>query len=531
QALGIYSINRPEWLLAEFGAHRMGRYSVALYDTLGPDAAEYILQHAGVAVVVCSIDKVPRLLKLKKRLPDLKAIVSMDSFEEHGRNPVALPFTVNAVRVLHEWAAALGVELLDVDDVRAMGRAEPRPPRPPRPEDLCTICYTSGTTGQPKGVMATHASYAFSAKSNWLVMHLAEPVHMSFLPLAHCYERNGVYSGMLGGGRIGFYSGDVANIVGDMQALRPTGFLGVPRLYNRMYDRIAAATIYAPGLRGVLARTALRQKLERLEAGQGVHHALWDRIVCSKIRAVFGGRLEMAASGSAPLDGRVLNFLRVALAVTIREGYGTTECNALATASVLNENTSGHVGIPSPATDIRLRDVPEMNYRATDRPCPRGEILIRSASTFVGYYRDPEKTREAFDGEWLATGDIGQLNPDGNLQIIDRSKNIVKLAQGEYVAVEHLEAIYSRHRLVESIFVHADSLQSTLVAVVVPDPESFLPWAKAVTGLPHASLEELCGNAQVVKALLAELSKLGREAKLQGFEIVHGIYCEPLPFD
>ncbi|KAJ2699866.1 medium-chain fatty acid-CoA ligase faa2, partial [Coemansia spiralis] len=156
QALGIYSINRPEWLLAEFAGHQMGRYSVALYDTLGADAVEYVVGHGRIGVVVCSIDKVPRLLQLKKRLPLLKVIVSMDSFAAHGQTQAALPFTVNAVRVLHAWAAAAGVALLDVDRVREMGRAQPRAARPPQPADLSTVCYTSGTTGNPKGVMATH---------------------------------------------------------------------------------------------------------------------------------------------------------------------------------------------------------------------------------------------------------------------------------------------------------------------------------------------------------------------------------------
>ncbi|KAJ2764816.1 medium-chain fatty acid-CoA ligase faa2, partial [Coemansia nantahalensis] len=443
QAVGIYSINRAEWLLAEFAGHRMARHSVALYDTLGADAVEYVLRHAQIGVVVCSIDKVPRLLRLAGRLPLLRAIVCMDSLTEGGTTPTALPFTAAAVGVLREWAAAARISLLDVDQVRAMGRAQPRAARPPRPEDLSTICYTSGTTGNPKGVMATHASYAYSAKAHRATVDFVDAVHLSYLPLAHCYERNVVYSGMLAGGSLGFYSGDFLSLLDDMQALRPTSLLGVPRVFNRIYERIAAATVHAPGLRGAVARLALRQKMAQLAAGGGVHHALWDRTVCRKIRAALGGRLELGASGSAPLDGHVLSFLRAALAVPLREGYGSTECNAAATVTVLEENTAGHVGAPCPGVDIRLRDVPDMGYRATDRPCPRGEITVRGPHTFVGYYRDPAQTRDAYEGDWLLTGDIGIIRPDGNLQIIDRRKNIVKLAQGEFVALEGLETVYS----------------------------------------------------------------------------------------
>ncbi|KAJ1799457.1 medium-chain fatty acid-CoA ligase faa2 [Coemansia sp. RSA 2399] len=330
---------------------------------------------------------------------------------------------------------------------------------------------------------------------------------------------------------MGFYSGNVLNIAEDAQVLQPNTIIGVPRLFNRIYDRIAAATIHAPGLSGVIARKAIQQKLQRLENGQGFKHAFWDRVVCNKIRQFFGGRLEFIASGSAPIDAKVLNFLRVALAVTFVEGFGSTECNAAATASVPEETRAGHVGVPYPAIDIRLRDVPEMNYLATDRPCPRGEILVRGKNVFRGYYKDEERTKEALEGEWLVTGDIGQFDVDGNIRIIDRRKNILKLSQGEYVAVEYLETVYSRSQLIQNIFVHGDSLQSTLVSVVVPDPETFLPWARKIAGNADAALEQLCKDEQVVGALLVELRKLGRATKLQGFELIREIYCDPVPFD
>ncbi|KAJ1814715.1 medium-chain fatty acid-CoA ligase faa2 [Coemansia sp. RSA 2598] len=531
QALGIYSINRVEWLLAEFAGFRSNKFSVALYDTLGAESVEFIVEHAGISVLVCSIDKVPKLLQLKDKLPSLKVIISMDSFAEHGKNPAALPFTVNSIRVLQEWAQSKDVALFDVDQVIQMGINNPMQPRPPKPSDLCTICYTSGTTGQPKGAMATHESYVFSSKSGSLAVPIGESVYLSFLPLAHCYERNNIYVGLVSGGCVGFYSGDVLAIAEDAQALRPTVMSGVPRLYNRIYDRIAAATIYAPGLSGVIARTAIRQKLERLENGQGHTHPFWDRVVCNKIRQFFGGNLKVMISGSAPIDAKVLNFMRVALAVTFVEGYASTECNAAATVSLMDENKAGHVGVPYPAMEVRLRDVPEMNYLATDKPCPRGEVLIRGKSVFIGYYKDHEKTKATFDGDWLITGDIGQFNPDGNLKIIDRRKNILKLAQGEYVAVEFLETVYSRCPLIQNVFVHGDSLQSSLVGVVVPDPETFLPWARKISGNSSASLQDLCADEQITGALLVELRVLGRESKLQGFEILREIHCDPVPFD
>ncbi|KAJ1964440.1 medium-chain fatty acid-CoA ligase faa2 [Dipsacomyces acuminosporus] len=531
QALGIYSINRPEWLLSEFGGFRSRRYSVALYDTLGAQSVEYIMNHADVRVIACSIDKIPKLLKLKDSIPNLKAILSMDSFDDHAKNPVARPFTVNSIRVLHEWAESKGVKLFDMHQVIEMGRANPTTPKLPSPEDICTICYTSGTTGNPKGAISTHANYVFSSKSSHHSIPIKNCVYLSFLPLAHCFERNLTYVGLLAGGRIGFYSGDVLRIAEDAQILKPTIMIGVPRLFNRIYDRITASTIYAPGLTGIIARTAIKQKLANLEAGNGVKHALWDRIICNKIAQFFGGNLQILISGSAPIDAKVLNFLRVAIACTVLEGYGQTECNANATVCLIDENTAGHVGVPHPGVDVRLRDAPEMNYLASDEPCPRGELMIRSKCNFVGYHKDPEKTKETFENEWLLTGDIARFNEDGNISIIDRRKNIFKLAQGEYVAPEHLETVYNKHPLIQNIYIHGDSLQSELVGVVVPDPDVFVPWGQKITGNKGDTLESLANDKQVVGALLVELRQHGRQARLQGFEIVKDIYCDHVPFD
>ncbi|ORX67289.1 acetyl-CoA synthetase-like protein [Linderina pennispora] len=504
QALGIYATNRSEWMLAEFGGFRSRKYSVALYDTLGAESVEYILNHAEVSVVVCSIDKIPRLLRLKDKIPCLKAIVCMDTFATHARNPAAMPFTINSVRVLHEWAESKGVALLDVDQVTAMGRAEPTQPEPPKPSDICTV--------QPEGAISTHAGYTYSAKAAYHSTPTDGCVYLSFLPLAHCYERNINYVGLLGGGAVGYYSGDVLRIAEDAQALQPTIMIGVPRLFNRIYDRITAATIYAPGIAGMIARTAISQKLKKLkQPGGTVTHAFWDRVVCRKIAQFFGGKLEFMISGSAPIDAKVLSFLRVAIACPILEGYGQTEGNATATVCLMEENTAGHVGVPLPGVDIRLRDCPEMSYLSTD-PNPRGELLVYGPHVFAGYLHDDASTAATIENGWLLTGDIGEFLPDGNIRIIDRRKNIFKLAQGEYVAPEHLENVYTKQPLVQQVY-------------------TFLPWAHKLVGNKEATLEELCKDAQVVGALLVELVQLGRKSKLQGFEIIKAVFVEPVPFD
>lgn len=182
----------------------------------------------------------------------------------------------------------------------------------------------------------------------------------------------------------------------------------------------------------------------------------------------------------------------------------------------------GHVGFPAPENEIVLQSVPVMNYLVTDRPCPRGEILIRGPNVFRGYYREPQKTAEVMTSDgFFCTGDIGQWNPNGTLAIIDRKKNIFKLAQGEYVAVEKLEQIFVRSPYVAQIWIYGNSERDCLVAVVVPDPETVLPWAKS------KDMIAVCSSPATEALIIGDMNRLWAESKLAGFERVHRVHLEP----
>ncbi|XP_007441942.1 long-chain-fatty-acid--CoA ligase 5 [Python bivittatus] len=208
------------------------------------------------------------------------------------------------------------------------------------------------------------------------------------------------------------------------------------------------------------------------------------------------------------------------------EAYGQTECTAGCTVTMPGDWKAGHVGPPLPCNIIKLEDVPEMNYFASNN---EGEICIKGPNIFKGYLKDPEKTAEAIDNNgWLHTGDIGKWMPDNVLKIIDRKKNIFKLAQGEYIAPEKIENIYIRSSPVAQVFVHGDSLQSFLVGIVVPDAETLSAFAENL-GVKD-SYEELCKNSVVKKAILMDMITLGKQAGLKTFEQVKDIYLHPEPF-
>ena len=203
--------------------------------------------------------------------------------------------------------------------------------------------------------------------------------------------------------------------------------------------------------------------------------------------------MRLLTSGASPVSADVLLFLRICFGCCVLEGYGMTETSCLISITPLGDAQLGHVGAPTPACEVKLADLPEMGYTNADSPSPRGEICVRGPILFRGYYKDEAATRETIDAEgWLHTGDVGAWLPGGRLKIIDRKKNIFKLAQGEYVAPEKIENVYARSPLVMQSFVYGDSLRAQLVAVVVPDPEAMLPWA-AQRGLPQ-DLRALCDD-------------------------------------
>lgn len=359
-----------------------------------------------------------------------------------------------------------------------------------------------------------------------------EEAYLSYLPLAHIFERVLHVELVALGARIGFYQGNVLKLMDDVAALRPTYFVSVPRIYNRIHDREWERAKAKGFLSRTLFNCAYATKVRTLMDSGATKHWLWDRLVFGAIRKRLGGRVKQMVSGAAPIAPDVLNFMRVAFSCDAFEGFGMTECCAVATVSAPRDVTPGQVGIPAPCVEIKLVDVPEMGYTCKDVPRPRGELWVRGPSVFSGYYKAGDRTAETLTADgWLITGDIGELDEEGRLYLIDRKKSILKLAQGEYVAPQKIEATLCTRALVAQAFVEGNSLKSYIVAIVVPDQEAVKGWARS-QGITGMSTSELMQDERLKAAILKAFDSLGSHGtgELKGFEIPKAIHIEPEPF-
>lgn len=543
--VGLWCQNRPEWQLTDLACMSQSLFTVSLYDTLGPETSEYIIRHANLACVVTSLAHVPVLLKLKSRLPSLKALVVLDSLAPATNEAPEL----SKQALLDSLAKEADIKIYSLDTVEQLGASLKRPTNPPRPTDAITINYTSGTTGPPKGVLLTHAT-AVAATSCSLV---ASPVDhrgvtISYLPLAHIYGRLLEHTVLWTGSRIGYFHGNPLELVDDLKLLRPTTFASVPRLYNRFGGAIKAQTVEQPGFKGALSRHIVKTKLANANpnpktpgaspATPTFKHAFYDRLWGRKVAGAFGlDRVTTMVSGAAPLDPSLQAFLRVVFSSRTMQGYGLTETYAIALVQPVDDFTVSSVGGVVPSQEACLLSVPDMDYTVDDKPYPRGELLLRGKAVFNGYYKNEEETAKSFteDG-WFKTGDICSVDEFGRFAIIDRRKNVLKLAQGEYLSPERIEGVYlSSLTYLAQAFVYGDSVQTFLVAIFGVQPDTFAVFASKILGREISptdlvAIKAAADDPKIKAAVLKDLDKVGRKKKFAGYERVRNIQLTLEPF-
>lgn len=513
--LGLYSKNREEWCIADFSCVLYNIVSVPFYDTLGEDSIKLILEQTRMKTLLLSKDKVESTLAIKREghAEHLEYLVVMERIDDEDR----------AV------AREAGITLYDFQDILAHGIRTPAEYIKAKPDDIFTITYTSGTTGNSKGVITTHLNLISNIASALEIFCPNETdTHISYLPLAHIYERYLLHACTFKGSAIGFYRGDPLKLKDDLALLRPTIFAAVPRVLNRFYDLINSNLSKQTGLKAKLIKKAIKKKLQNLRTTGAVTHGFYDGIIFKKVKNMLGGRIRISSTASAPISAEVLDFMKIVFCAPIMEAYGQTETTGPVSATIAADPETGHVGGPIGCVEIKLVDIPEMNYTTeyvdeNMRRFPAGEICLRGPCITPGYFKLKEITRETIDDEgWLHSGDVGIFRPNGSIKIIDRKKNIFKLAQGEYVAPEKIENILITSKYIAWVFVHGDSLQSFLVGVIVPERTEIEAWAKDnhISG----SWEELCENPKVIELIQNDVLKISKECRLTGFETVRKLY-------
>lgn len=513
----VYEKNCEQWLTLDIGCCLYGITLVPVFDSLGLEAVEYIFSQTEVSTVFASGSNIDLLLEGAKagKICNVNTVVCMQGYTQNQK----------------EFAASINFRLISWEELLAGGQ-EILPYPKVTPDTVFTLGYTSGTTGVPKGAVITHeniiSAIAGCEENDCINLMITgnKDIHLSYLPLAHIFERVWAQQLLCQGATIGFFSGNVQKLSEDLQTLKPTCLISVPRLYNRFYAGILAQLEKIPQAKELLQNPEISpvEVLEKLSPD-----------VLAKFRSITGGNSKGYITGSAPISPDILNFLRVAFGAPIMEGFGQTETCSGVFLQRPTDPSAGNIGGPYTNVEFKLVDVPEMNYSSQDKgpngePMPRGELCLRGGGIFKGYYRDPERTAEATDAQgWHHTGDVAALLPNGSVKLIDRSKNIFKLSQGEYIAPGKIENIFLSNRYVAETFVYGDSFQSEIVAIIVPNKDVLLELGQSL-GLGHKTYEELCKDPNLIASVSADIMKTGKEAKLLSYELAKNIHIEPQSF-
>ncbi len=474
----ILSENRVEWALADYGCLCTGVIVVPVYPSLPASQVEYILENSGAKLVfVSGADMEAKVLEAASRCPQDIKVVGFDA-------------TASADDVVVSW-----------DDFRAAGATSELSPNEFRaqaltakPADVATVLYTSGTTGQPKGVMLTHNNVASNVWAVDAVLKVTEDDNtVSFLPLCHILQRMADYLFFNVGCTIG-YPRSLDTLIVDLKVLRPTIVVSVPRIYEKIYNGVMDADGLKKKLIDWAAGVADRAADLRLAGKQpsgllALQYRVADALVFSKVKTAVGGRLRYFVSGGGPL-APALNRFFYSIGLTILEGYGLTE-----TSPVTNVNTDegfriGTVGRPVPGTEVRIAE--------------DGEIFIRGPQVMKGYYLKPELTAEVIDAEgWFATGDVGEIDSEGFLKITDRKKDIIVTAGGKNVAPQPIENRLKTHPLVEQAVMVGDRRRYCSL-LIVPAFRPLEAWATEA-GIEWTSRADLIANAKVIQHVEDEL--------------------------
>jgi long-chain acyl-CoA synthetase len=472
--IAVMSHNRPEWNICDFAIMQLGAYQIPLYPTLGENDIKFIIENAEVSMVFVSDEAIYH--KVKAAVENLK-------------NPVEI-YTFNAVASAENWESLIEIGKATSIDLQSYRDAVSE-------EDILTLIYTSGTTGTPKGVMLTHHNLVENIKNSAIIFPEEVKTALSFLPLSHIFERMIAYLYMYAGVSI-YYAESMDTIVADIQDVKPNSFSTVPRLLEKVYDKIMEKGKDLTGIkRGIFFWSlALAEKYEqksnwwyKLKLG------IARKLVFKKWREALGGGIVVIASGGAALNPR-LNRIFWAAGMPVFEGYGLTETSPVITVNHFDATMFGTVGTPINGVEIKIAE--------------DGEILTRGHHIMKGYYLRTDLTEESIDEHgWFHTGDIGEIMPGNFLKITDRKKEIFKTAGGKYVSPQLLENRYKESPLIEQIMVLGENRKFPS-ALIVPTFPALKNWCEK-KGIPYTNNEEMICNVQVIDKYNRVITALGAD--------------------
>ncbi|KAJ8011905.1 hypothetical protein DPEC_G00063170 [Dallia pectoralis] len=524
--IAVFCETRAEWMITAQACFIYNFPLVTLYATLGGPAIAHGLNETEITHIVTSKDLLhSRLKAILLEVPRLQHIIVVDS------KPTTWPGFPRGIMV-HNMDAVQ--ELGSRPDNMAVAR------RQPLPSDIAVVMYTSGSTGIPKGVMISHSNIiaAVTGMAERIPNLDETDTYIGYLPLAHVLELSAEMVCISHGCRIGYSSpqtlADQSTKIkkgskGDTSVLKPTLMAAVPEIMDRIYKNVMTKVEEMSSIQRTLFVLAYNYKMEQISKGYST--PLCDRLVFKKVRSLLGGHMRVLLSGGAPLSAATQRFMNICLCCPVGQGYGLTETCGAGSISEMWDYSTGRVGAPLVCSEITLKSWEEGGYYSTDKPNPRGEILIGGPNVTMGYYKKHSEDFfvDANGQRWFCTGDIGEFHPDGCLKIIDRKKDLVKLQAGEYVSLGKVEAVLKNCSFVDNICAYANSDQSYVIGFVVPNQKQLMVLAEQ-RGLKGSSWEEICNHPEMESDVLRIITEAALSAKLERFEIPQKIRLSAEPW-
>ena len=517
--VGIFAKNCTEWVVADMGCQMDSVTTATLYATLGQEAFKYICDQTKIKTILVSPDLVKLLCENKQKFK-----------LEYLTNAILFDLTTNCdskKELENLRKAGFTAYSFTEDFLKENKNIKNTDLLLSQPETIMTICYTSGTTGDPKGVMLSQKNMISVLET--VIRDSSVPLdengtHISFLPLAHIFERM-VISGFMGvAAKVGFISGSVrTTLMEDMSILGPTLLFTVPRVLQTVRKKIFDGFDALGGWKRRLAYTAYYTKLENYKKYGIITHLIYDKLVFAKIRAMFGNKLKTVLCASAPMPKELADDFKVFLSIPIIEGLGMTELSGSAFCTNYHDLNNFTAGGVTSGVKMIIKSVPDLGYTIDDMidgiNCPAGEICLKGPLIFNGYYKNDLENSKAFDEDgYFHTGDVGRIFPyyGNGLKIVDRVKEIFKLSQGEYIIPAKLESVYVKSNFIQQIMIYGNSTMNYILAIICPDKQH----CARELDITEEELVKDEENPKLKKIILNDLDRLAIDANFNGLEKV-----------